>query len=177
MTEQNNEKKQSNKRLGIVIVLLLILLLVALVVVIGLLLRGEPPREAEDDRPSGGRGTVVTNENVSELLEAGNGVVPDGHYNVSMAIEWHFKNGETNDARVSNKTTNTRTVYFDLLIEGTEELVYSSPFIPVGESLQGFTLDKELAPGTYDMIVRYYLVDDDEKEISNVSVGITAYVE
>ena len=78
---------------------------------------------------------------------------------------------------VANKTTNTRTVYFDLLTEDTEELVYSSPYIPVGESMQGFTLDKQMETGQYDMIVRYHLVDEDNVEVSNLSVGVTIYVE
>ena len=177
MAVQNSvkqEKKQSNIMPGIIIVLLLLLLVVGIVIMF-VLLRDKPQEVVDDTRP-GTKGTVVTQGNAEELF-VDEGVVQDGYYDVSMSIDWHFKGGETKDAKVANKATNTRTVYFDLLIDGTEELVYSSPYIPVGESMQGFTLDKELEPGTYDMIVRYYLVDDDNMEVSNVSVGITVYVE
>lgn len=175
MVVQNHikqEKEQFNKR-QVIIIVLLVLLIVAVIIMVILLLHSKPQEDA--DAQPGGRGTVVTQENAEELA-IDEGAVPDGYYNVSMSLDWHFKDGVTEDAQIANKTTNMRTVYFDLLTE-EEEVVYSSPYIPVGESMQGFTLDKELNPGTYDMIVRYYLVDDDSIEVSNVSVGITIYVE
>ena len=43
--------------------------------------------------------------------------------------------------------------------------------------MQGFTLDKQMETGQYDMIVRYHLVDEDNVEVSNLSVGVTIYVE
>ncbi|HBA50885.1 MAG TPA: hypothetical protein DCZ91_24425 [Lachnospiraceae bacterium] len=175
MAVQNNvkhEKKRFNIMLGIIIVLLLLLLIIGVVIVIFL----RQKTQEDSDAKTGVKGTIITQDNAEEL-DLDEGAVPDGYYNVSMSLDWHFKDGVTEDARIANKETNERTVYFDLLTEETEELVYSSPYIPVGESMQGFTLDKELNPGTYDMIVRYYLVDDDNMEVSNVSVGITIYVE
>lgn len=176
MAVQNDaahERKQLNSMQKIVIVLL-VLLLAAMIAIIFLLFRDKPQVET-DTRPVT-RGTVVTQDN-AETLVAEDEVIQDGYYDVSMSIDWHFKDGATEDAKIANKETNKRTVYFDLLTEETEEVVYSSPYIPVGEYMQGFTLDKELAPGTYDMIVRYYLVDDNSVEVSNVSVGLTIYVE
>lgn len=167
-----HDKKEFNMR-QIIIIILLLLLLAAVIFMVVLLLRDKP--QEDFDAEPGTRGTIVTQSNAEELI-LNDEAVPDGYYDVSMSIVWHFKDGVTEDAKVANKTTNTRTVYFDLLTTD-EELMYSSPYIPVGESMQGFTLDKELAPGTYDMIVRYYLVDDDGMEVSNVSVGITVYVE
>lgn len=178
MAVQNNikhEKKQLNVT-SVIIIVLLALLLAAVSITMFLLLRDKPQENIDTDTSSGTKGTIVTQNNAEELV-MDDGPVQDGYYNVSMSIDWHFKDGVTEDAKIANKTTNTRTVYFDLLTEDTEELVYSSPYIPVGESMQGFTLNKELEPGTYDMIVRYYLVDDDNVEVSNVSVGITIYVE
>lgn len=176
MASQN--KKDQNKGkvniIAVIIVAILLLLLITSIVIAALLLRDKPQEEA-DTRP-GIRGTIVTEDNAEELV-VGEEAVQDGYYDVSMTLDWHFKDGVTEDAKIANKITNTRTVYFDLLTEETEDLVYSSPYIKVGEAMQGFTLDKELAPGTYDMIVRYYLVDDDNLEVSNVSVGITIYVE
>lgn len=178
MVAQNNvkqEKKQLNL-MSVIIIVLLVLLLIAIIITMFLLLRDKPQENMDTHTSSGTRGTIVTQDNAEGLI-VDDEPVQDGYYNVSMSIDWHFKDGVTEDAKIANKTTNTRTVYFDLLTEDTEELVYSSPYIPVGESMQGFTLDKELEPGTYDMIVRYYLVDDDHMEVSNVSVGITIYVE
>lgn len=172
--ENGREKKQINIT-TVIIIALLVLLLIGAVVIVVLLLR-DKPKEENSRGTVEARGTVVTKDNVNELL-IDEGAVPDGYYDVSMSIDWHFKDGVTTDAMVANKTTNTRTVYFDLLTEDTEELVYSSPYIPVGESMQGFTLDQQMEPGEYDMIVRYHLVDDDNAEVSNLSVGVTIYVE
>lgn len=173
--EGKQEKRQLNITTVIIIALLVILVIVAIVIAI-LLLRGKP--EEEDSRGTvTAKGTIVTKDNVEELLMDEGAPVPDGYYDVSMSIDWHFKDGVTADAMVANKETNTRTVYFDLLTEDTEELVYSSPYIPVGESMQGFTLDKEMEPGEYDMIVRYHLVNDDNAEVSSLSVGVTIYIE
>lgn len=176
MAVQNNvkhEKKRFNIMLGIIIVLLLLLLIIGVVIIIFL---QQNQTQEDTDAKSSVKGTIITQDNAEEL-DLEEGAVPDGYYNVSMSLDWHFKDGVTEDARIANKETNERTVYFDLLTEETEEVVYSSPYIPVGESMQGFALDKEMDPGTYDMIVRYYLVDDDNVEVSNVSVGITIYVE
>lgn len=171
---KREHKKEHINIITMIIAIILLLLLFMSIVIAVLLLRDKPQEEV--NASPGIKGTIVTQDNAEELITGGE-VIPDGYYDVSMSIDWHFKDGVTEDAKVANKTTNTRTVYFDLLVEGTEELVYSSPYIPVGESMQGLTLDKELDPGTYDMIVRYYLVDDDNVEVSNVSVGITVYVE
>lgn len=171
------EKEKSNITPAIIIILL-VLLLAATAVIAFLLLHNKP--EENPDSVPGVRGTVVTKDNVDDvnyLAGAAQEPVQDGYYAVSMSIDWHFKNGATKDAVVANKQTNTRTVYFDLLTGDTNEVVYSSPYIPVGQSMEGFTLDQAMEPGQYDMVVKYHLVDDDEKEVSSVSVGVTIYVE
>lgn len=174
MTLQIKKNQEKEKNNNTVVIIACILLLVIAVVIAVIVLRSRPEEDA--DAGSENRGTIVTQDNAESLIVE-EGAVEDGYYDVFMSIDWHFKDGVTEDAKIANKTTNTRTVYFDLLTEETEELVYSSPYIPVGESMQGFTLDKDMDPGTYDMIVRYYLVDDNNMEVSNVSVGITVYVE
>jgi len=59
---------------------------------------------------------------------------------------------------------------------GTNELLYSSPYIPVGSILEEITLVKELPAGDYDTIVKYHLVDDDMKELSTVSVSVKLHI-
>lgn len=169
-----HEKKQINAAIVIIIILLILLLIGAAVITV-LLLR-DRPKESDSRGTVEARGTIVTKDNVDKMI-MNEDVVQDGYYDVSMSIDWHFKDGVSSDAMIANKTTNTRTVYFDLLTEDTEELVYSSPYIPVGESMQGFTLDKQMEAGAHDMIVRYHLVDENNVEVSNVSVGVTIYIE
>lgn len=131
------DEKKGHARTIVVIVIMLALLLILSIIIIVRLLSGQPKEDAETG--SGSRGIVVGQDNAEELA-MNEGTVPDGHYDVSMSIDWHFKGDVTEDAKVANKTTNTRTVYFDLLTEGEEDLVYSSPYIPVGESMQGLPL-------------------------------------
>ena len=126
----------------------------------------------------GGRGMVVTQENVEEMREWLDSPIEDGYYETRMSIDWVFPNSSepSTTAYIENSTNNTRTVYFDLFLADTSELIYSSPFIPVGARLEGFALDAHVPAGEYSGIVTYHLVDDDFEEITTVSVGVTLRV-
>lgn len=167
-----NRKKSSNNRMKIIVIILIILLAVALGFIIYILTKTDEAGEPD----TGGRGTVVTEDN-ADTINISQEPVEDGMYETSMTIDWHFEGTRSEDAYVANVENNTRTVYFDLNIAETGEKVYSSPYIPVGSELSGLTLEKELAPGTYDTILVYHLVDDDNKELSTLSVALTIYVE
>lgn len=169
-----------HKKLISVIAILVILVVVALGLIVFLLSRETAPATDNDNvnNVSGGRGTVVTQDNVEDIQqEIETETVQDGYYTASMSINWHFDGKVSKDAYVANVTKNTRTVYFDLYRTDTSEMIYSSPYIPVGEELNGLTLDTELEPGTYDTILVYHLVDDDENELSTLSIALTIYVE
>ena len=126
--------------------------------------------EKKDDRP-----TVITKENYDEVIASLDEPVEDGSYEVVMNTKWKFS-GDTSNAYVENSRNNTRTVYFDVLLADTKELVYSSPYIPVGEKIEGFALDTKLEPGDYKGLVTYHLVDDDKQEVSHLSVSVTFQV-
>ena len=161
-----------------IIVALAVVVVIAIGTIIFLLAREPAPVETTNaNNTSGGRGTVVTKENVDEVLQKEEEPVQDGYYTTSMSLDWHFKGKVSEDAFVANVTKNTRTVYFDLYRADTSEMIYSSPYIPVGEELKGVTLDKELSPGTYDTILVYHLVDDNKNELSTLSIALTIYVE
>ena len=165
-----NEAKKSGNGLKIVIIVLLVVLLAVAGVIIYLLTRPEPEPIPDN------RGTVITEDNVSDIL-ADDEPVQDGYFETSQTIDWHFNGTTSEDAYVANKETNTRTVYFDLELADTHEVIYSSPYIPLGSEMKGVTLDKELAPGTYETIIVYHLVDDDGIEVSSVNVGLDIYVQ
>lgn len=170
MSDDGQTSKASSEKKGnafkIVAVIFMVLILVAAGVIIYLLTRPEPEPEVPN------RGTVLTEDNVSDELEGFNEPVEDGYYEASQTIEWNFDGTKSTDAYVTNKTTNTRTVYFDLKLEDTGEMLYSSPYIPVGSELKGVEMDHQIEPGTYDAVVTYHLVDDNEQEVSTVNVGI-----
>lgn len=124
------------------------------------------------------REVLITPENVDELVADIQTPNPDGSYTASMNIDWYFDEGSSSssNAYVENAVMNTRTMYFEVFLADTEEMVYSSPFIPVGSILKELTLDEDLDVGDYEAIVVYHLVDDDYKELSTVSVTVNLHI-
>jgi type II secretory pathway pseudopilin PulG len=128
---------------------------------------------------AGGRGTVATSENVKDLQAEASKPVEDGYYESKMNTDWDFPSGTqpSTNAYVENSVNNKRTVYFDLTLADTKELVYSSPYIPVGAKLDKFKLDKALPAGKYAGVVTYHLVDDNHQELTTVSVSVNLTID
>lgn len=167
--EKNSTQKTKLSRKNRIIIAVTAVVFVALIAtIVYLLLR-------KDDKEIDTRPTVVTEDNVDEVIAAMNEPVVDGSYEVTMNTEWTF-DGNSSDAYVENSANNSRTVYFDVTLADTGELVYSSPYVPVGEKVKGFALDTKLESGTYNAVVTYHLVDDNKEEVSNLSVTVTFHV-
>lgn len=150
-----------------------ILVLVAVVgILIYALFRPEP-----QEAPTDGRATFVSPDNVEEVKQQLSQPITDAYYKTSMTVDWYFDNGKavSTSAYVANHEDNTRTVYFDVNLE-SGDLVYSSPYLPVGEKMEQITLDKDLDAGDYPAVCTYYLVDDDHNVITHVSVAVTIHI-
>jgi hypothetical protein len=78
---------------------------------------------------------------------------------------------------VENVTDNETPVYFDLIVDETNEKVYSSPVLELGAKLESFKLDTPLEKGEYQCTVEYHMVDEDQNELTTVNVGVTVVVE
>lgn len=174
MSEQ--EKNGKNGKGGkIAFAVCLVLIIVLLGVVIFLLLRGQ-----EEEEPKR-RNVIVNEDNVDEVLEslAEEGYVPPGYYEVTMNSTWNFTSGDapSTNAYVENARTNTNPVYFDVAREDTGETIYESPIIPVGSHLDEITLDTVLEVGTYDCILTYHLLDEEEQEISTLQITVQIVIE
>ncbi len=171
VTSQSGKKKVNKGAIAIALVIIILL-----GIIIFLLLKKDAPVSIADD--ANPRATLVTKDNLEDVKTDLNTAVEDGYYEVSMSIDWDFEDSTkpSSTGFVENVTTNTRTVYFDLITNETNELVYSSPFIPVGATLDGIVLDKQLSAGDYPAVVTYHLVDDNSKELSTVSVAITLHI-
>jgi len=137
------------------------------------------PREVLEQGNIGARGTVLTPENFEDMLAE----TPDPEdltYIVSMNMEWVFDKWDVPSRAVSvdNYVDNTRTVYIDVFLEDEngdidfDELIYSSPYIPVGVELTNFALQKPVSAGVHPATVVYHLVDDDYNLLTDLSVGI-----
>jgi flagellar basal body-associated protein FliL len=172
----NAGQKSSLGKGGIIAIIVSSVVITALVIVIIVLLKGRDRVEVEK------RNVVVSNKNAEEVVDqmALAEYVEPGYYNASMTNIWHFATGdaESEDAYVANVEENTNDVYFDVFLASDEENpILQSPVIPRGAELEHIKLDTPLEAGTYDCVLIYHLVDEEQKPISKLRVGITIIVE
>lgn len=128
------------------------------------------------------RGTVATPDNIDSILEsmANAELVEPGYYSTSMTNEWHFADGDavSEDAFVENLPENTNDIYFDVVLAADEsKVIYASPVIPRGSQLEQIALDEHLDAGTYDCVLIYHLIDEDQNTVSTLRIGITVFVQ
>ena len=172
MSEQEQGQEQKKKKKGGILVAIVIIALVG--VIIYLLLSRAPEEEKER------RNVVVNPENVESVLKEATEATPTGYYTVTMNPVWHFPSGTeaSTDAVVENVAKNTNDVYFDIVLaEDEEKVLYKSPIIPRGAHLEELVLDEALGAGTYDCVVIYHLVDEEQNTLSTVRVALQIIVE
>jgi hypothetical protein len=138
--------------------------------------------DVKDDDPRAKRSVLVTEDNVEELVGqmSEEEFVRPGYYEASMTNEWHFSsnNAVSDDAYVANVANNTNDVYFDVVLRNDEsQVLYESPVIPRGGVLDQIALDTSLEAGSYDCVLIYHLIDENQNTISTLRVGITIYIE
>lgn len=183
----HSEEKKNNKAVIIIIVLLAVIVLVLVAVIAFLLGRqnapasqdtaasSEAPREVIDSARF-----VLDEESAANVVEDMRKQVAEGMFECNMAYEWTFLDGKTesSDAYVANSSSNTHPILFDVYIDNTDELLYSSPVLPVGTVLRNIKLDKELPAGSYQASCHYKLLSDEETQetISEAEFVITINV-
>lgn len=173
---QKNESGASVSKTNIILIAALIVVTLVLIIVVIYFFKN-PRVQTVQDTPTQ-REVLITPENVSQRIAELESHNTDSAYTTSMSIDWSFANGSaaSKDAYVENDVSNSRAVYFDLILQSTEETIYSSPIIPIGSTLRDIRLNKELSKGDYKAIVVYHLIDDDKKDISTVSVAINLHI-
>ena len=147
-------------------------LCIALVVCVVLLLTRSKEESKEIDRD------FVDQSNTDTVMEDIGDKVAEGMFECSMTTSWVFEDGksESPNAYVANVENNLHTIYFDVYNSATDELLYSSPMLPVGTEIKNIKLDKELQKGEYDAVVMYTLVNEENEEVSSVGFNITISV-
>lgn len=157
-----------------------VIIIALLGIIIFLLVSGKETKEEEPERRN-----VVVNENNAEdvaeqMVEEGQQYVKPGYYTVSMDTDWHFSRGDavSDDAFVDNLAENTNDIYFDVFLsENEDEAIYQSPVIPRGSYLEQIALDKPLDKGSYDCVIVYHLVDEEQETVSTLRVAFTITVD
>lgn len=182
-TKTGSENK--NNKAVIILIIVLAVIIIAFVAVVAFLI-GRMERDGGSDSDTGRREVaesarlILDEDSAQNVLDEMRKEVEEGMFECSMSTEWTFKDGssESKDAYVANSANNTHPFYFDVILDGTEEVVYSSPVVPVGSRLTDFKLDKQLEAGTYEAICKYVLLSDEEsqEEISTANFVITITV-
>lgn len=179
MSSQKDTAGKSRRNI-IIIVIAFVILIAALIACIVLLLakqKEEPAPESPARSNVLDRG-IVDEDNAGDIMDEMSEKVEKGMFECKMTTAWTFDDGksESPNAYVANVENNLYTLYFDVYEETTNELLYSSPMLPVGTELKNFKLDKELPAGEYDAVVMYTMVDENLEEVSNVGFKVTITV-
>ena len=169
--------KKGNKAIKVLLLIVVILLIIVATVAITIKLLNKGDDSDRNDALLD-RG-FVTESDAQAIGKALVDKVEEGMFECEMTMNWYFEDGGkaiSPNAYVANSSANAHTMFFDVYVADTGELVYSSPLMPVGTSTRKIALEKELEPGLYDMEVRYTMVDENYEEISNVGFMIDVEV-
>jgi len=180
MKQSSNGAKKNNAIIIVCVTIVAVAIIIAAVII-----AKKPGNEVvssstEADNTVLDRG-FISEEEVKEQVDVGAAMqekVAEGMFACRMSMTWTFPDGtsESSNAYVANSESNTHTMYFDVYVDETDELVYSSQLLPVGSEIRGITLEKDLEPGEYPLRVQYTLVDENYEEISTVGFMVTAIV-
>lgn len=170
----SGKSAENNKKKKVLILCICIVFVILIGVIAYLLMRGK-----EDETK---RNVVVTKDNVEEVMDdmLNDEYIEPGYYSASMSTTWHFASGDSvsEDAYVENVMENTNDIYFDVFLEDNEDApILESPVIPRGSQLENITLDKELSAGTYECVMVYHLIDEEQNTVSTLRVGLTVIIE
>lgn len=154
--------------------------LVVVVVLMGvqILTTRSTPVPAEESPKQ--RSYLVTEDNVDEVVEAIQTPSPAPYttsYTATMNSEWYFADGHSpsDNAYVENSVGNYWPVWFDVTLD-SGETIYESPILPVNSHIRNFALDTPLEAGAYSAVVTYHLVDENQTELSSLSIAVSIQV-
>jgi hypothetical protein len=168
MSDQSQKDEKEKKKKKTTIIIITVIIIILLLFIIGLLLFLLLRKGEQDNR--GSVRTVLNEQEAGTVMDDMLDDVAKGMFECEMSMNWTFPDGKSksSDAYVGNSTANRYPIYFDVILEDTGEIVYSSPVIPVGANVAEFALEKELPAGKYRAKVLYTLIEDEEsqKEIS-----------
>lgn len=181
MAGEANEKNGGNKKLLIIAVVVIVILLCVVGAMAALLIGNNKTAETT---PKSENKVIISAEDAKEVVEQAaaeekSSVHIPQSYAISQNDVWTFSKDtqETSNANVVNDESNETPVYFDLIVDETDEVIYSSPILELGAGLDGFKLEKPLEAGEYVCTIIYHLVDEEQNELTTVNVGVTVIVE
>lgn len=181
MSNETETTKKNSSTGKIILGIAAVVIVALLVVIIILLVKGNKQEEKKDEGVAA-RGVIANQSNADAVVDEMmlTPYVEPGYYEASMTNVWHFKDSSSvsEDAFVENVEGNTNDVYFDVFLASDEENpIIQSPILPRGTQMEEIKLDKELEAGTYDCVMIYHLIDENQQTTSTLRVGVTIVVE
>ena len=178
MSNQNSPAKGGNRWIIIAVVAVLV---VALVICIVLLVSrsGDTGETQVNDNVDASQTALdrgfVDESNMDDIMSEMSDKVEDGMFECMMSTAWTFDDAASSspNSYVANVESNRHALCFDVYEEQTNELLYSSPILPVGSEIRDIKLDKEIPAGDYNAVVMYTLLNEAYEEVSTVGFRIT----
>lgn len=184
------EKKKQTNKLMITIIALLILLVGVGVAIIILFLSKSDKNNSE---------VLNNNEELVEVFDDGTveiiGIdsylildeddlitkeelqkkVDDGMMSLKYNNEIRIENGKEGICSIANDEINKRDMYVSLWLSDTQEEIYRSGLIPVGNKIEQLVLNKSLDVGEYSAILVHNQLEDN-KIVAQANVKVTLIV-
>lgn len=136
----------------------------------------EPNTNAQEERLSDGKGIVVTEDNLGAAKDIVN-KAENGQIVVKLTGNWLFTDGCTkSNAYIGNSNYNSFPMKFVITMADTNEILMTSPEVPVGSCIKDFPLSVKLDPGTYNVIISHQKIIDGQP-YSQVDTAATIVVQ
>ncbi len=167
MNQSKNQKPTPKKKSNNRTILIIIGILLVIAVIVGLLrgCQNEQPIDTgttptgiiyDDNAVEGGWNEADTDKIIASLNEQ----VEEGMINISMNTTPNFANGtSTGNLMIVNESINRYPQVVEITRNDTNELIYKSGAIAVGNKIENAKLSVDLDVGTYECTALFYNVD------------------
>lgn len=170
MSNQANAAAKGLTTKKIILIFGSLIIICAAIIIAILLLRDKP----EAITP------VANASNIEQIQGEIHDKVARGMFMTHMNTTWTFADGESasSDAVMGNSTGNSYPFWFTVTLSDTDEVVYKSGQLPVGQQISEIKLNKDLDKGTYPAVVNVQMVEENGEEVeSNMGFNITLIIE
>lgn len=186
-SKSQDKAKKAGTSKGLAIVCIVAVAIIAVLIgIIVVMMNSSKSNEnvtVEDSGEKEKRPVLLTEDNIDEMageiLDQSESEGIPMSYQVTMNSTWEFEDGETasRNAYVANSENNETPVYFDVIRNDTQEVIYQSPVIPLGMDLEDIVLDVDLDAGNYECTLVYHLLDEDQNTLTTVNMWLMVKVE
>lgn len=117
-------------------------------------------------------------KNKAAIQEKLNRLVKEGMMTVQISTSPTFENGSASgEIKVVNSKDNKHPQVIEIILKDTQEVIYKSESIKVGDTLDSIKLDKNLSAGQYAALAQLSYVDENtDKVIGTTYVNITIMI-